>query len=438
MWYAGIDWADQHHDVVVIDERGTRVGTLRVSHSAAGIQELAAFLLGVVRRGRTSGDANAGANAGTNSAGVDVSVPVAISLAVPDPEQVACIIETTHGLLITALLEAGFPVYPVNPKTVDRHRAAAGAKTDTIDAYLLAKFGRSELVDLRRLAPDSPLVAELKDLTRDQDMLIQSQTRLVNQLTACLKAYYPVALDLFTKLQQPLTVAFLRAYPTPEAARAATAADLVAFLRRTLPSYRGPHTKAQALWQKLHAPQLEADPVTVRTKARLLLALLAQLEPVLAQIAAYDAAIAELFRAHPDVALFLRLPGSGQRLAPRLLAEIGDDRARYASAASLQALAGTAPRPRKSGNYASVRRRVACVKPLRNALHAFAWHSTTQEAWAEAYYRRKRQEGKSHTVAVRALANLWVRIIYALWRDHVPYDPAVFLAAQQAHGRQAA
>jgi transposase len=434
MWYAGIDWADQHHDVVIIDERATRVGTLRVPHSAAGIRDLVAFLLGVVRRGSTG--AGVGVDAVPNPAGMDTPVPV--SMSVPDPEQVACIIETTHGLLITALLEAGFPVYPVNPKTVDRHRAAAGAKTDTIDAYLLAKFGRSELVDLRRLAPDNPLVAELKDLTRDQDMLIQSQTRLVNQLTACLKAYYPAALDLFTKLQQPLTIAFLCAYPTPAAARAATAAELEAFLRRVVPTYRGPHAKAQALWQQLHAPQLEADSVTVRTKARLLLALLAQLEPVLAQIAAYDAAIATLFRAHPDAALFLILPGCGERLAPRMLAEIGDDRARYAGAASLQALAGTAPRPRKSGNYATVRRRVACVKPLRNALHAFAWHSTTQEAWAEAYYRRKRQEGKSHTVAVRALANLWVRILYALWRDHAPYDPAIFLAAQQTHGRQAA
>jgi transposase len=409
-----------------------------VPHSAAGIQELVAFLLAVVRRGGRDANARASASAVPTPTPVDAPVPVSVSGAAPDPEQVACIIETTHGLLITALLEAGFPVYPVNPKTVDRHRAAAGAKTDTIDAYLLAKFGRSELADLHRLAPDSSLVAELKDLTRDQDMLIQSQTRLVNQLTACLKAYYPAALALFTKLQQPLTVAFLRAYPTPEAARVATVAELEAFLRRIVPTYRGPHAKAQALCHQLQAPQLVADPVTVRSKARLMQALLVQLEPLLAQIAAYDAAITELFRAHPDAALFLSLPGCGQRLAPRLLAEIGDDRTRYAGAASLQALAGTAPRPRKSGNYASVRRRVACVKPLRNALHDFAWHSTTQEAWADAYYRRKRQEGKSHTVAVRALANLWVRIVYALWRDHAQYDPAVFLAAQQTHGRQAA
>jgi len=164
MWFAGIDWADDHHDLFVIDADGHQVGTRRVAHTPAGLSDLTAFLLSISGAERK--------------------------------EELACIIETTHGLLIAALLAAGYPVYPVNPKTVDRKRGPAGAKTDQIDAYLLAKGGRSEFADLRRLEPDSPLVAELKVLTRDQDSLIQMQTRLVNQLTACLKAYYPVAWSL--------------------------------------------------------------------------------------------------------------------------------------------------------------------------------------------------------------------------------------------------
>src|SRR5260370_13305828 len=147
-------------------------------------------------------------------------------------EQMACIIETTHGLLIAFLLEAGWPVYPVNPRTVDRRRAASGAKTDTIDAYVLAKTGRADLADLHRLTPDSELVQELKTLTRDQDALIQMQTRLVNQLTACLKAYYPVALQFFAKLQQHSTLLFLQTYPTPQAPMAASAEQIQEVLRR--------------------------------------------------------------------------------------------------------------------------------------------------------------------------------------------------------------
>ena len=88
---------------------------------------------------------------------------------------------------VRAHLQQGFRVYPVNPKSANQLRKAAGAKTDRIDAHLLAKLGRFDLAELRRMAPDSPTVQELKTLTRDQDALIQTQTRLVNQLTACLK-----------------------------------------------------------------------------------------------------------------------------------------------------------------------------------------------------------------------------------------------------------
>ena len=122
-----------------------------------------------------------------------------------------------------------------------------------------------------------------------------------------------------------------------------------------------------------------------------------------------------------------------KRLAPRLLAEIGVDRTRYADAASLQALAGTAPVAFQSGNYAKARKRYACLKPLRNALYQFAWQSTLQEEWALAYYQRKRAQGKSHSMAVRALANVWVRIIYRMWVTQSCYQAAIFEAARRAH-----
>jgi transposase len=405
MWYAGIDWADEHHVVVVLDERRQQVATKQVAHTVEGLAQLVSFLRGIV---------------GTPER----------------QEELACIIETSHGLLIAALLEAGLPVYPVNPKTVDRHRRPAGAKTDAIDAYLLARTGRSDFADLRRLRPDSALIHELKMLTRDQESLIVSQTRLVNQLTACLKTYYPVALTLFSKLQQPSTLAFLQAYPTPQAAAQVSLEDLLLLLKQT--KHRRMACVGQRMWEQLRQPSLQADAITTRAKSRLMLALVQQLRLLLDQLAAYDKEIARLFQAHADQPIFSGLPGAGKRLAPRLLAEWGDDRSRYASAGSVQALGGTSPVPFESGKYTSVQQRHACIKPLRNALFQFAWQSTFQEPWAEAYYQRKRQEGKTHSMAVRALSNVWVRIIYALWRKHEPYQAATFLAAQQAHGCLAA
>ncbi len=208
-------------------------------------------------------------------------------------EQVACIVETSQGLLIAHLLEQGWAVYPVNPRTVERRRAPSGAKTDTIDAYLLAKTGRADFLDLRRLNPDSEQIQEIKTLTRDQDGLVHMQTRLVNQLTACLKAYYPVVLELFSKLQQPTTLKFLRAYPTLQAARAASIEELTTLLKQA--RYPGASKAAQQIAQHLQRPCLQANEVTTRTKSRLMLALVDQLEPLLKQIADYDKEIERLF-----------------------------------------------------------------------------------------------------------------------------------------------
>jgi len=397
MWYVGLDWADTHHDVAVLDEAGKRVGARRFAHSHAGLNELKQFVLSIAAQ----------------------------------PEHLACIVETNHGLLISFLLEAGIPVYPVNPKTANQLRKAAGAKTDQIDAQLLAKIGRLELAELRRLEPDSALVQELKTLTRDQDALIQTQTRLVNQLTACLKEYYPAALHLFAKVQQRSTLVFLQTYPTPQAAQAASLDEISATL------HTGKHTNptqvAPKIFEELHRPHLVANAVIVRAKSRLMLALVKQLLVVIQEMSSYDKQISTLFLTHNDQAIWSSLPGAGKRLAPRRLPEWGEDRSRYADASSVQSLAGTAPVPFQSGNYAKAHKRFACLKPLRNALHQFAWQSTRQEAWALAYYRRKRAEGKTHSMALRALATIWVRIIYRMWVNKTSYQTAIFEAARLTH-----
>ncbi len=198
-----------------------------------------------------------------------------------------------------------------------------------------------------------------------------------------------------------------------------------------LPKSSGGRCKSARIWH------LQATAVTTRTNARLTLALVAQLLPLLEQIAAHDEEIERLFLSHKDNGVFLSLPRAGKRLAPRLLAEIGDDPSRYESAASLQALGGSSPVLFQSGNYSKPHRRLGCIKPLRNALHQFAWQSTRQEAWAAAYYERKRAEGKSHSVAIRALSNVWMRIIFAMLRSHEPYDRATLETARQVHTRHA-
>ena len=156
------------------------------------------------------------------------------------------------------------------------------------------------------------------------------------------------------------------------------------------------------------------------------------------QIASYDKEITALFQSHSDGVIFASLPRAGKRLAPRLLAEWGDDRTLFDSSQEVGALAGTSPTPYQSGKFSQPRFRWSCVKDFRYAPQLFAWESTFSEPWAHEYYNAHRRRGKKHHEAVRALANVWVRIIFAMWKNHQPYDREVFLAAQNAHQRRVA
>lgn len=397
MVFVGIDWADSEHEIYLLSRDGTELACFRVPHTRQGLETLKKRLL------------------------QHVNVP----------EEALCFLETSQGLLVQFLLENGFPVYPLNPKVVDYRRKPSGAKSDAIDARLLADIGRSDFRRLRRLNPDSEHIQELKTLCRDQDALLEDVTRLTNRLTACLKEYYPVALELFSRLTLPVTLAFLRTYPTLEAARKASISELVSFLKAH--RHPQPELAAQRIYAKLEAPQLEARPAVARAKSRFMLVLVAQLEPLLEAVKEYDEEITRLFKSHPDSPIFASLPGAGIRLAPRLLAGWGDDRSRYENAAAVQTLAGTSPVLYQSGKYRFARQRRACVKFLRRALHLFAFQSARLVPWAQDYYQRKRAAGKTHHEALRALANIWVRIIFAMWLNRRPYDESVFLAAKAKH-----
>jgi len=397
MYFVGIDWADLHHDVAVLDEKGQELKFFTVPHNREGLEQLKRTLLSIN----------------------------------PDPESFACLVETKNGLLVQFLLEAGFPVYPLNPKVVDYRRKPSGAKSDPIDARLLASIGRSDLAQLKRLKPDTELVCELKILTRDQDSLIQESTRLNNKLIACLKEYYPAALEFFSKPTLPVALEFYKRYPTPELVREATVPEIAAFLKKH--KHPRPNQTAISIWQKAQEPQLNASAPTVRAKCRLMLALVGQLEVVKEQIAAYDKEIDRLFQQHSDSKIFASLPGAARRLAPRLLAEWGDERDRYENAAVVQALAGTSPVLFQSGKYRFARQRKSCVKPFRRVMHLFSFQSIRWVPWAREYYYAKRCQGKTHHEALRALANIWVRIIFAMWKNRTCYDEAVFIAARSRH-----
>lgn len=407
-YYLGIDWADADDAVWVANEAGEKVWSRRIAHTVAARSDWARWL----RERQAEGG------------------------------ELWAAIERPQGRIVDFLLTHGVVVYAINPKSLDRARdryRVGSSKSDPFDAKVAALFLRSDHVHLRPLRPSSEAAQELQGLTRDYRRQVHLQTRLLNQLTATLKEYYPLALQLCEDLTAQWAQAFLAAYPTPAAAAALTEADWQAFAR----AHRLGAARTAALWQTLQAPQLPLPAHVVRLKARLLQALLRELAPTLATIAEYRHAIDDFFVSMPvaDVARSLPVGKTGTTV-PTIWAELGDHLDRWDSFRTLQGYAGCVPETERSGSgdgFRLIKFRFACNPILRDALHQFAFLSLPHSLWARTYYDRYRARNHSHHEALRALGAKWLKIIFVLWKRHVPYSETHHLATMaRQHLRQTA
>ena len=391
MFTIGIDWADEHHDVCVVNESGEKADSFRINHDPEGLSSLRDR----IRRLGVSKD------------------------------QVLFAIETHKNLVVDFLLDEGYSVYSINPKSVERYREryrVSGAKDDTFDAMVLANIIRTDRHQYQPIMPSSPLARELKILTQDEQRLIHHKTKLVNQIESCLKDYYPAALKLFSEIAQPITLAFLGLYPTP---RKLSFKELRRFLHKN--HYPGVESKAEEMFTLL-SNQIFVEEFASRAKARMLTALVEQLKVLLLSLAEYRKEIDKLFEEHDDADIFKGLPGSGEKIAPRMLSEIGDNRERFTDKDNLQCYAGTAPITRQSGKTSVVHMRFSCNKRLRNILYQFAFTSLSQSPWSRNFYDSQRAKGNSHAKALRALSDKWVKIIYHLWKNKEHYSEDKHLA----------
>jgi transposase len=182
------------------------------------------------------------------------------------------------------------------------------------------------------------------------------------------------------------------------------------------------------------ASELVSSQVLTRTKSRLALTRTRMLRVLHNQIEAYRTEIEKLFAQHPDHDLFGSLPGAGAKIAPRLLGEIGSDRARFEDFSALQSLAGTAPVSYQSGQIHKVYLRRHGNKPLGYAVHLWANLSRRCSPWAELYYQALRARGKSHPGALRCLGQRWLKIVWKMWPTRRCYDPELHARNQLKHG----
>jgi transposase len=159
-----------------------------------------------------------------------------------------------------------------------------------------------------------------------------------------------------------------------------------------------------------------------------------QLRVLQTQLDEYRRRIGEAFGNHPDSGLFGSLPGAAEKLAPRLLAELGADRGQFDDAQALQCYAGTAPVTRQSGKKRVVKIRFMCNTFLRHSMHLWANASREKCAWAQAYCQQKKEQGLGHAAALRCLGQRWLKILWKMWQTHARYDAELHQRNQLKHG----
>lgn len=387
--FAGVDWAKEEHALCIVDDEGRRVLERRFAHHERGLGELCDSL---VKRG---------------------------------VELVA--IERPDGVLVERLLEAGLVVLAIHPNQAKAARPrfrAAGGKSDAFDSFVLAELSRTDRHRFRALVPDSDETRALKVLTRAREDLVETRVALANRLRAELEAFWPGAAVIFSEVDSPIALAFVERYPSPADAHRLGEKRLSGFLCRH--GYCGRKGAGELLRRLRSAPKGRAGEVETEARRTVVLSLVAALRPLVEHIKLLDSQIAGAVRAHPDGEIFLSLfrYHRASLTAARLLAEIGDRRERYPTNETLAADAGMSPVAVESGKRRVATFRRACDKRLRDAIATLADTTRHRHPWAREVYQRARERGCDHPHAIRILGRAWVRVIWRMWQDGLPYDPA--------------
>ena len=344
-------------------------------------------------------------------------------------------VEQSRGALVFMLSKyAHFHIYPIHPRAAAQFRAAlypSGAKDDPVDADLLLDLLLQHRRHLRRLNPDTEATRMVQHLVEVRRRLVNEKTRQSNRLTATLKLYFPQILDWFD-VDSELVGALLERWSTLESLRKARPATLRRFF--TAHNCRRSDLIEQRIELIRQAIPAVQDQAIVRPAVAIVEVLVKLIGTLRQGIAELDRQIEQATEAHPDYAIFRSFPGAGPVMAPRLLAALGSQRDRYATAAELQQFSGIAPVLVRSGKSAWVHHRWACPKFLRQTFHEWAGHSIGFCDWARAYYQQQRARGAAHHAAVRALAFKWIRIVFRCWKDRVSYDDARYLRSLRQRG----
>src|ERR1700757_2398262 len=401
MIFVGDDWAEDHHDVYLMDADGARLASRRLPEGLTGIGALHEL----------------------------------IADHVGEPSQVVIGIETDRGLWEQAMGVSGDQVSAVNPLAVARYRErhqVSGAKSDAGDAKVLADLVRTDRHNHRSLAGDSLEVEAIKVLARGHQNLIWTRTRHTNALRSALREYYPAALEAFDDLADRDALAVLGRAPTPADAAHLSLSKIRSALKRA-GRQRNIDARAQEIAAALRTEQLAAPAAVTAAFAATTRAAVGIIIELNRQITELEAELATHFEAHPDADIYRPLPGLGVILGARVLGEFGDDPNRYTTAKSRKNYAGTSPLTVASGKKRAVLARHVRNRRLYDAIDQWALGAINNSPGARAFYDQHRAAGDLHHQVLRALGKRLVGILRGCLRHHPRYSEAAAWAHRQTN-----
>jgi transposase len=349
-----------------------------------------------------------------------------------DKSEIMIGIETDKNILADFLVANGYAVYSINPLKVSRFKeryTVSAKKDDKFDAESIARFLHKDGSMFRPVMRSSAECEELRVHCETVRLLIRERTMLINRLRADLSLYFPSFLGFFRELDTSVPLNILRAIQGPAHIKGLSEEQFLEKISEV--KYIGAVRK-KCLYGHLNAETIHFDSDREKGLSRRVIILAEQILKLNESISELEKDVAALYERHEMQPVFSSLPGAGKRLAPRLLTSFGDNRDRFESYQSVQCYAGTAPVTEKSGkSFFSVKMRRACNKTFKDDIYQFANCSLKQEPWAMQFYQEQKSNGKSHSRAVRALGNKWLKIIYRMWKDGVQYDRNVFLEKRE-------
>ena len=391
--YAGVDWASEKHDVLVQDEAGEELLAASFAHDEEGLRSLCRAL-----------------------------VRMKVTLFA---------IERPDGLLVERLLDAGLRLLALHPNQVAAARPrfrAAGGKSDRFDAFVLCELARTDHHRFRVLEPDSDQTKALRAMTRAREDLVQSRVALTNQLRAELERFWPGPIGLFSDLDNLISLAFLKRYPSPTDACGLGEQRLQGFLTRE--HYSGHKPPAELLAKLRRAPEGRAGALECQARRAVVLSLVAALEPIVAAIRQLERRSASI----PTARSSCRCSAPPEASSPRPQCWPRSATAAHATPPVTRSRV-TPARPRSRSNPASARSPASaghatngCEEPSTRSPTAPATGTpsgppTTTPARSLAATTTPR--------ATRTLGRAWCRVVWSCWQNRTPYDPACHRGLQQ-------